>query len=82
MSVVFFHGWPVRPDTQANTPERSGKVTSFRADGAHTLQWRLAVLGGLGVRVIPWFKQILKVFVCGLAEHNGHILKVLWGKVN
>ena len=35
----------------------------------------LAVSGGLGARAIPWFKQILKVFVCGLADHNGLILK-------
>ena len=43
------------------------------------LQMSLAV-SGLGARVIPWFKQILKVFVCGPAEHNGLILKVLWAK--
>jgi len=40
----------------------------------------LAVSGGLGARAIPWFKQIHKVFVCGLAQHNGHSLKVLWAK--
>ena len=53
---------------------------SFQAGGAHILQVTLAVLGGLFVRAIPWFKQILKVFVCGLAGRNGHILKVLWAK--
>jgi len=36
----------------------------------------LAGSGGLGVMAIPWFKQILKVFVCGLALHNGLVLKV------
>jgi len=35
------------------------------------------VLGELCVRAIPWFKQILKVFVCGLVQRNGPILKVL-----
>jgi hypothetical protein len=49
----------------------------YSSNGAHTLQWRLALLGGLGVRAIPWFKQIMKVFVCGLAQRNGHILKLL-----
>jgi hypothetical protein len=38
----------------------------------------LALLGGHCVKAIPWFKQILKVFVCGLADHNGLILKI-WG---
>jgi hypothetical protein len=31
----------------------------------------LAVSGGFGVNAIPWFKQIQKVFVRGLAGHNG-----------
>ena len=31
-------------------------------------------------RAIPLSKQILKVFVCGLADHNGLILQVLWAK--
>jgi hypothetical protein len=40
---------------------------------------REAALGHeLGARAIPWPKQILKVFICGLAQHNGNILKVLW----
>jgi hypothetical protein len=34
-------------------------------------------LGEFGVRAIPWFKQILKVFVFGLAGRNGPGLKVL-----
>ena len=38
----------------------------------------LAVSGGLVVNAIPWFKQILKVFVRSLAMHNGRGLKVLW----
>ena len=76
MQVSTCHGGSVQPETQANTPERSGKVMSSRAGDVHTLQMNLAVLGELGVRAIPWSKQILKVFVCGLAEHNGLISKV------
>jgi hypothetical protein len=44
------------------------------------LQLNLAVPDEVGVRAIPWLKQILKVFISGLAQHNGHILKVLWVK--
>jgi hypothetical protein len=40
----------------------------------------LAVADEVDVRAIPWLKQILKVFICGLAQRNGHILKVLWAK--
>ena len=36
----------------------------------------------LDARAIPWSKQILKVFVCGLTDHNGLILKVLWAKLD
>jgi len=47
-----------------------GKVRACKA--------REAALGcGRRVKAIPWFKQILKVFVCGLALHNGHSLKLL-----
>ena len=80
MLVSTCHGWPVQLESQASTPERSGTVMSFRAGGVHILQMNLAVSGGLGARAIPWFNQILKVFVCGLADHNGLILKVLWAK--
>ena len=45
--------------------------------GVHKLQVSFAVSVGLVVNAIPWFKQIQKVFVRGLAEHNGHILKLL-----
>ncbi len=38
------------------------------------------MLGELCARAIPWFKQILKVFVCGLAGRNGPFLKVLRAK--
>jgi hypothetical protein len=37
---------------------------------------RWAVSGELGARAIPWCKQIRAVFVCGLAQHNGLVLKV------
>jgi hypothetical protein len=50
---------------------------SFRDGDVRKPQVNLAVSGELGVLAIPWFKQILKVFVCGLALHNGSILKVL-----
>ena len=67
---------------------------SFRAGDIHILQMNVAVSGKvrackareaalgyeLGAIAIPWFKQILKVFICGLAQHNGLILKVLWVK--
>jgi len=53
---------------------------SFRDGGEHMLRLNLAVPGEVGVKVIPWLKQILQVFVCGLAQRNGHILKVLWAK--
>ena len=77
---MFYRDWLTRPGIRANIPERPGKVMSSRVGGVHILQVTLAVLGGLFVRAIPWFKQILKVFVCGLAGRNGHILKVLWAK--
>ena len=94
MLVSTCHSWPVQLETQTSTPERSGTVMSFPAGGVHILQMNLAVSGkvrsckareaalgyGLGARAIPWFKQILKVFVCDLADHNGLILKVLWAK--
>ncbi len=44
---------------------------SFRAGSVHILQMCLAVSGELGMKAIPWFKQIQKVFMCGLAMHNG-----------
>lgn len=44
------------------------------------LQLNLTVPDEVGVKAIPWLKQILKVFVCCLAQRNGHILKVLWAK--
>ena len=47
------------------------------AGGVHILQMNFAGSGGLGVMAIPWFKQILKVFVCGLERHNGLFLKLL-----
>jgi len=80
MPVGTFHGWPPPPETQASTPERSGKVKSSRDGGVRKLLLSLALPGGCFVRAIPWFKQILKVFVCGLALHNGHNLKLLWAK--
>ena len=53
---------------------------SSQAGGVHILQVNLAVPDELCASVVPWFKQILKVFVCGLAQHNSHILKVPWAK--
>ncbi len=44
--------------------------------GGHILEMNLAS-GGLGVNAIPWFKQIQKVFMCGLTMHNGRGLKSL-----
>ena len=41
----------------------------------------LAVSAGFGVNAIPWFKQILKVFVRDPAGHNGRGLKSLWVKL-
>jgi hypothetical protein len=84
MPVGACHGWTTRPETQASTPEQSGKVMSFRAGGVHKLLMNLAVSGkvrtckgreaalgyGPGVNAIPWFKQIQKVFICGLVMHN------------
>ena len=35
------------------------------------------VCGELCARAMPWGKQILAVFACDLAEHNGFILKAL-----
>jgi hypothetical protein len=32
MPVSTGHGWPTRPETQASTPERSGRVRSSQAD--------------------------------------------------
>ena len=78
MLVGTGHGWPVQPETQASTPEQSGRVRLSRADDVHKLQLNLAVADEVGVRAIPWLKQILKVFICGLVPRNGHILKVLW----
>ena len=94
MPAASCHDWLTQLETQASTPERSGRVRSSLVGGVHILQMNLAVseevraceareaaLGyGLGVKTIPWFKQILKVFVCGLADHNGLILKVFWAK--
>jgi hypothetical protein len=91
MLVSTDHGWPTQPDIPAITPERSGRVRSFRAGGVHKLQMNLAVSGkvrtckgreavlgyGLGVNAIPWFKQIQKAFMCGLAMHNSCGLKSL-----
>jgi len=77
MPVRIYHAWPTRPETLANTPERSGKARSPQDGGVHKPQVILAVSDGLVVNAIPWFKQIQKVFVRGLAEHNGHILKLL-----
>ena len=71
------HGWPIQPETQASIPERFGKARLSQDGGVHKLQVSFAVSVGLVVNAIPWFKQIQKVFVRGLAEHNGHILKLL-----
>ena len=46
------------------------------AGGVRRRQLNLAVPGDLGVRAIPWCKQIRAVFVCGFAQHNGLVLKV------
>mgnify|MGYP006944863639 CR=1 FL=1 len=35
------------------------------------------MLGELCARAIPWFKQILKVFICRLPQRNGLILEAL-----
>jgi hypothetical protein len=78
MLAVSCHDWPTRPETQASTPERSGRVKSSRAGGEHILKMNLTDSGELGAAAIPWPKQILKVFIRGLTQHNGHILKVLW----
>ena len=78
MPVSTYHDWPVRPETQANTPERSGRVRSSQDGGVHKLQVILAVSAGLVVKAIPWSKQILKVFVRDPAGHNGRGLKSLW----
>ena len=75
MLVGIYHDWPTRPETQASTPERSGKVTLSRGGDVHKLRMNLAVSAGCGVNAIPWFKQILEVFVSGLTVHSGHILK-------
>jgi hypothetical protein len=77
MLAGIYHGWPTRLETQASTLEQSGKVKLSRAGGVHKHRWGLMVLDEPGARVIPWFKQILKVFVCGLAGRNGTLLKVL-----
>jgi hypothetical protein len=52
-------------------------IRSPLACDVHIPQWRLMVLGELCARAIPWFKQILKVFIFGLAGRNGPFLKVL-----
>ena len=65
------HGWPVRPEPQANIPERSGKAKSSQDGGVYKLQVILAVSGGLVVNAIPWSRQILKVLVCDTAGHDG-----------
>ena len=81
MPVSTGHGWPVQLETQASTPERPGRVRSSRAGGVHILQLNLTVSDEVGVRAIPWLKQILKVFVFGLAGRNGRFLKVRFLKV-
>jgi hypothetical protein len=80
MPVGTCHDWPTRPETPASILEQPGKVASSRADDVHISQWILVVLGELCARAIPWFKQILKVFVCGLAGHNDPFLKALCEK--
>ena len=77
MPVSTCHDRPTQPETQASTPEQSDRAMSFRDDGIRIQQQNLAVPRESGARVIPWFKQILKVFICGLAARNGPILKVL-----
>ena len=37
MPVSTCHDWPIQPGFQANTPERSGRVMSFRAGGVRKL---------------------------------------------
>ena len=51
-------------------------LRSSRAGDVRRRQLNLAVLGDLGVRAIPWCKQIRAVFVCGFAQHNGLFLKL------
>ena len=53
MSVMFCHDWIVRLETQASTPERSGRVRPFRAGGVHIRQVKLAVPDEVGVKAIP-----------------------------
>ncbi len=67
----------VRGENTMEAGERFGKVMSSRDGDVDRLQLNLTVLCDPGARVIPWFKQILKVFVCGLAGRNGTFLKVL-----
>ncbi len=80
MLVSTCLGGPVLHETQASIPERPGRVTSSRAGGARILQRSLAMHDELCVKAIPLLKQILKVFICGLAQRNGHILKLMWAK--
>jgi hypothetical protein len=75
--VSICHGWPTPPETRANTPEQSDKVKLSRDGGVRKLLLSLSLPVGRHVKVTPWFKQILKVFVCGLALDNGHSLKFL-----
>ena len=68
--------WAVQSENQAGSPERSDRVGSFRADGAHILQGSLVVPGELGVRATPRCKQIPEVFVYSVAQRNGHIFNL------
>jgi hypothetical protein len=72
LRYAHLDGRQVQPGTQASIPERSGRVVSSQVGGVHILQVNLAVPDELCASVVPWFKQILKVFVCGLTQYNGH----------
>ncbi|MFC1690308.1 hypothetical protein ACFL07_11755 [Pseudomonadota bacterium] len=48
---------------------------SSQTGGVHILGRNLAASAGFGVYAIPRLEQILKVFVPGLAGHNGWFLK-------
>ena len=76
MPAGIYHDWPSLPETPASTPERSDRARSIRGGDVRNLWNNLAVSTGFGMNAIQWPKQILKVFICGLALHNGFIPKI------
>ena len=71
MLAGIYRDWPTLPETRANTPVRSDKAKSSQAGGVHKLLPSVALPGEYYMKAIPWFEQILKVFVRGPVGHNG-----------